>query len=147
MRTSSVLFSIAMLALLMAGCGPSADLPEVVPVSGTVTLDGEPLSGATVVFIPTGSTAGRAAQGGTDATGRYELSSGEQKGAPAGEFKVVVQKWVMPDGSDFKGGEMSPLEAGAQEKLPARYSSEEATELKATVPGGGGTIDFDLKTN
>ena len=77
-------------------------LPELVPVSGTVTLDGKPLSGATVTFLPVGATRGRSCYGVTGADGRYELmETDKNKGAPEGEFEVLCNKWVMPDGSDL----------------------------------------------
>ena len=134
---------------VLAGCGggTSADLPELVPVSGTVTLDGKPASGVTVTFIPTGATGGGASYGATDASGKYELKSNDGRpGAVTGEFKVACNKWVKADGSDFVGepGGPSPMEAGATEALPPKFSDEAATTLKATVPAGGGTVDFDL---
>ena len=147
-----VVGAIAICTLLLpvlAGCGgDTADLPDVVPVTGTITIDGEPVSGVNVTFIPTGSTTGGSSYGATDATGKYELTSDDGRtGVGAGEFKVVCGKWVMADGSDFVGepGGPSPMEAGAKEMLPPKYSQESATTLKATVPAGGGTVDFDLK--
>jgi hypothetical protein len=139
----------ALLLPVLAGCegGASGDLPELVPVSGTVTLDGEPESGVQVTFVPTGSTKGGSSYGATDESGKYELTADDgRKGAAVGEFQVMCNKWVMPDGSDFVGepGGPSPMEAGASELLPPRYSREDATELTATVPAGGGTVDFDL---
>ena len=132
----------------VAGCGVSnPNLPEVVPVSGAVTLDGAPAAGVNVTFIPIGSTAGGASYGATDAGGKYELKSNDGRpGAVVGEFKVVCSKWVMPDGSDYVGvpGGPSPMKAGAKELLPAKYSEEYQTALKATVPPGGGTIDLEV---
>ncbi|HUT95132.1 MAG TPA: carboxypeptidase regulatory-like domain-containing protein [Thermoguttaceae bacterium] len=152
MRIQSVgLVTCASLLLVFAGCpgGGAKELPDLVPVGGTVMLDGEPLSGATVTFIPVGATRGRACTGLTDASGRYEIKADAgHKGAPVGEFQVTCAKWVMEDGSDFHSAEgLSPLEAGAQEKLPPKYSSETETELKATVPAGGSdSINFELSS-
>ena len=142
-----VVCSLFLLPLAGCGGGSNADLPDLVPVSGTVTLDGAPAAGINVTFIPIGSTAGGASYGTTDASGKYELKSNDGRpGAVAGEFKVVCGKWVMSDGSDFVGGPGgdSPMEAGATEKLPPKFSDEGATTLKATVPAGGGTIDFEV---
>jgi hypothetical protein len=113
---------------------------------GTVTLDGKPVTGALVTFIPTGSTRGKGAYGVTDASGRYELAEdGSSKGVPAGEYRVVCNKWVMPDGSDLpRDSKVAPDEAGAKEFFPRKYSSEAETELRATVSASGGTIDFKL---
>lgn len=130
------------------GGGRSADQPDLVPVSGTVTVNGEPGAGVQVMFFPVEGTRGNTCYGNTDATGRYELAAGsEQKGAPAGKYKVTCSKYVLPDGSDFKSdGSQSPEMAGAKELFPPRYSDQSQTELEATVPAGGGTLDFDLKT-
>ena len=132
--------------LMVAGCpGPGGDLPDVVPVSGTITLDGQPVSDVMVVFSPGDTTGGGICTGITDASGRYELKDGQQRvGAPAGKYDVTCSKFVMPDGSLFTSdGSISPMEAGAEEMIPPKYSSAE-TELTATVSPGGGTINFDL---
>jgi hypothetical protein len=137
------------ICLVTIGCGgPKQDLPEVVPVSGTVTLDGKPLANATVTFIPVGTTRGGTCLGVTDDSGRYEMSAGNgRKGTPVGEFRITCTKWVMPDGSDYpKDSQVSPLETNARELLPERYTNEYATELKATVPAAGTTVDLHLKS-
>lgn len=141
MRLRSVVGCVCVLLLLvLSGCAPSGipEGPAPVPVDGTVTLDGQPLAGASVMF-------GQAAFGETDANGHYQLSaSGGKKGCPPGDYQVVVEKWVMPDGSPYKSGEMSPMDAGAKQEIPAKYTSMESTELKASVPAAGGTFNFDL---
>ena len=133
---------------LLAGCGRGGGEagPKLVPVSGTVTLDGKPLSGAMVTFLPVGATQGRSCYGVTGADGRYEIMENEKnKGAPIGEFSVLVNKWVMADGSDFRSDtQQSPMEAGARELLPPQYSMEGSSTLKATVAAGGSTVDFKL---
>ena len=147
-RVVSAMMVCALFLSVLAGCDSStADLPEVVPVTGVVTLDGAPAAGVNVTFIPIGSTAGGASYGATDAGGKYELKSNDGRpGAAVGEFKVVCSKWVMPDGSDYVGvpGGPSPMDAGAKELLPAKYSEEYQTTLKATIPPGGGTINLEV---
>lgn len=137
---------IALTTLVGCGADRAANAPKLVPFTGTVTLDNKPLGGALVTFIPTGSTKGKGAFGATDENGRFELSEdGKNKGAPAGQYRVVCNKWVMPDGSDYpRDSKVSPGEAGAKEMLPRRYSDEGETELKATVPAEGGTTDLKL---
>jgi hypothetical protein len=70
------------IAVVVAGCSPASpddddagdgrSTAPPVPVSGVVTLDGNPLSLAVVTFMP-----GRGATyiGETDADGRYEIAS------------------------------------------------------------------------
>lgn len=149
MRFWLVALGVSGLSLSVAGgCGGKSDagLPKLVPVSGTVTLDGKPLAGAMVSFLPVGATRGRMCYGATGADGRYELIYDDKhKGAPEGEFAVLCNKWVMPNGSDFpRDSKVSPMDSGARELLPPRYSLDGTSELKATVPAGGGKIDFKL---
>ncbi|MFH1266894.1 MAG: carboxypeptidase-like regulatory domain-containing protein [Planctomycetota bacterium] len=149
MRTrSTIVLALACCTLLpVLGCEPGArDLPELVPVSGSVTLDGEPLQKAVVTFFPKGTTLGVGGAGATDASGRYELKTGAvEPGVPVGEYRVTCSKMTLPDGSDYDpNSEIPPIDAGAVETLPARYSFDGETTLAGTVPSGGATIDFEL---
>ena len=64
------LIAVAMIGLSNFGCG--GDTPPLGQVTGTVTLDGKPVDGATIQFEPT--TSGLpTAFGRTDSQGKYEL--------------------------------------------------------------------------
>jgi len=139
-----VLCTCALVLLCLTGCGGKGAIktPDLVPVEGTITMDDKPLAGASVM-LGTGSAFGE-----TDANGHYVLKAhGGKTGAPVGDFKVVVEKWVNPDGSVYRSTEgISPMDAGARQLIPPQYSNTEKTELKATVPAGGAkNIDFALK--
>ena len=137
---------LGMAALLLVGCGGGRDasLPGLEPVSGTVTLDGQSLDGASVSFVPAGTTPGTGASGTTGPDGKYELRSPQgETGTPAGDYRVVVSKLAMPDGS-APPANVPPIESGATETLPAKYSDYENSEIKKTVPAGGGTVDIEL---
>jgi hypothetical protein len=133
--------------LVVCGCGQDANAPKLVPVSGTVTLDDKPLSGAVLTFTPTGDTRGGGATGRTGPDGKYTLKEPRGgSGAVAGAYKVVISKRVMPDGSDVPADYNVPeMDSPARETLPAHYSSPEQTTLIKTVPPEGGTVDFALK--
>ena len=134
--------------LFLTGCGIKSNGPPLMPVSGTVTLDGKPLPGATILFIPTGSTHGTSSGGRTDSAGRYELTATHSgKGAPVGQHKVVASKLVMPDGSDMPvNTKVGPIDSPARESLPAKYSAIDRTVLTAAVRDGVNTIDFPLSS-
>ena len=80
---------------MAAGCGGKvSNQPPLMPVSGTVTLDGKPLSGIMISFVPTGSTRGTGAGGYTDKAGKYELTAMHGgKGTPVGQYRVTAANW------------------------------------------------------
>jgi hypothetical protein len=135
------------IVLCVAGCGQkNPNLPAQYPVSGTVTLDGKPLAGAGVMFLPRGETRGTGAMGTTDEAGKYTLKTDYGgPGAPEGEFAVTISKLINKDGTPYVPNP-DVAEAGGRETLPARYSDSMKTELTAQVGKEGNTIDFELKS-
>lgn len=79
--------------IAFVGCG-GGDMPTTVPVTGTVTLDGTPVDGATVNLMS--DTDNRLASGKTDASGKFTLQTiiGSQTapGAVVGGHGVAVLK-------------------------------------------------------
>ena len=134
----------------LLGCGgadQSQGLPATVPVTGQVTLDGAPIEGAVVTFVPTGKTMGIECVGRTDDTGMYtpkQTRGGE--GVPPGTYTVVISRFLR----DGKPVTSTAPGAGAMgvlpESLPPKYSDPTVTKLTATVPDEGGTIDFALES-
>ena len=147
MRNCAVHLEWLCLVVLIVGCSRNdSTMPKLATVDGTITLNGKPLSGATVSFVPTGATRGTGANGYTDKAGKYELKtrSGD-KGATPGEYRIVVTKMVMPDGSDLSlDSTVAPINSPAKQILPARYSMRDKTILRATVGDRASIIDFPL---
>ncbi|MCC6507921.1 MAG: carboxypeptidase regulatory-like domain-containing protein [Pirellulaceae bacterium] len=116
--------------LSMLGCsGP--EHPDVGRVSGKVTLDGQPLAEATVMFQP---STGRASMATTDSDGNYTLSYIDQvSGAIIGSHKVIIR-------TEIPGEDGQP--PVAKEKLPKKY--HDRSELTADVKAGSNTFDFEL---
>jgi hypothetical protein len=136
------------LALALAGCGGVSF--HSAPVSGKVTLDGNPMADVQVLFQPAGSESGNpgpGSQGITDARGRFTLRTvdGSRKGAVPGKHKVILM-YVDPNAPDEETGEGPDAEAAApQFKLPpnARDGS-----LEFTVPEGGtDQANFELTSS
>ena len=108
---------------MLSGCG--TDGPALGTVSGTVSLDGEPLEGATVIFQP---EVGKASFGKSDQEGHYDLRySKDRKGAVVGHHVVEIRL----------AGDTTPVEP-----LPARYNTE--SELTADIKKGENQKDFPL---
>lgn len=138
-------FTCLALILMVAGCGkPKESLPELIPVTGTITWDGKPLVGAMVALIPLEGTPGAGANGSTDAEGKYVLRANtrNEPGTPAGKYKVVLSTPLMMEG--FEQDPNAP--PFTKVVLPPRYGDREKTTLKADVAAGGRPIDFDLKS-
>jgi hypothetical protein len=121
--------------------------PVLVPVKGKVTLDGKPLPGASIGFLPRSGPAGAAE---VKEDGSYEIQyMGGAKGLPVGDYVVQVSYVMGRFGKPLSIAEqfsLVPSEArlGAKELLPKKYSDFGASELRAKVPPDGGTFNFDL---
>lgn len=122
----------------LAGCSEQG--PLLGTVSGTITLEGEPLENAFVVFSPTSLAAGvtevNAAEK-TDANGYYEMQYGiESMGVPPGTYQVQISTadWIkQPDGSNKV----------IRESVPRHYVGIDSV-LEFTVVEGENDASFDL---
>jgi len=142
------------LFLMTYGCsggeGNLNDPPKRVPIKGTVRLDGKPLTGAVVVFLPSEDGKGTLTQGETGEDGTYELLYMAQPGGTApGRYRVIISYLVAPDGTPQGLGprsSMTPTESflKSKELLPTKYSDPTRSELTAVVSDAGGTINHDL---
>lgn len=138
--------AIAVIASLpYAGCGPSR--PATVRVEGTVTLDGQPVEGAAVQFIP---ASGSPAHGLTDAAGRFTLTTFDDgDGAMPGQHRITVQKnKVTGAAADEHGLETGvPTSPPAIEWLiPEKYSQPDTSGLTAEVQRGLPPIELKLES-
>src|SRR5260370_3556 len=137
--------ALAMLGPAVLLCGCDRTDPSLVPVTGTVKVNDRPLANATVTFIPKDGTPGFGGVGKTDAAGNYKLSGSRDNavGIPPGEYRVVISKRLMPDGSELPANDNTPpMASPAKESVPAAYSSMAASTVMATVQPGVGRINF-----
>jgi hypothetical protein len=129
-----ILLATVLLAATGCGQGPAAT------VSGTVTLDGQPLPtgsaiDGTVMFYP--QTGGAAAYGSVK-EGRYEVRTGGAAGLAPGKYDVTVR--IVEIGPP-------PVEGAppAQNVLsPERYGSRSSSGLVCDVQSGDNAFDIDL---
>jgi hypothetical protein len=130
------------MALTATGCG------ETNTVKGRVLLDGQPVAGATVLFMPDPDGQGRPASGMTDSDGYFVLMTYRQgDGALPGAYRIVVSKTEGPaappdDNHASKQRAMAYLARHTGQKLdkpviPAIYSDAAKTTLRCTVPTSG----------
>lgn len=139
-RRGCALAGVLVLAAGLAGCGGSSGI-ERYGVSGTVTLDGEPLDTGAIQFGPEdgqGMSGGAAIQNGT-----YDIPA--DRGLPAGKYRVRISS----AGGGTEVEEEAPgesLENLANERIPAKYNvnSQETIEI---TPDGSNTFDFDISSS
>jgi hypothetical protein len=133
---------LAAFALLFSGCR-GAETYELAPVSGVVTLGGEPLRNGVVNFQPIGgdnANPGPGSTGITDQQGRFELKTPDDApGAVVGEHKVrIFSRNAEAPRQDW---EPNP----EPERVPRKYNYQ--SQLTFTVPPEGTeTADFKLDT-
>lgn len=145
-----------MLTVLGCGSGPG----DLNAVSGMVTLDGEPLSGATVSFSPASDGSGRPAVGTTNEQGVYELTdmrfSQAGPGVAVGEYIVTISKTSVaeqsyPEEDDPNYGDLpdptSTGSTGVKSLVPEKYGDRSSSGLTASVESGNNeNVDFELTT-
>lgn len=140
--------ALSILALYLSGCGGTSDQPELGQVTGTVTLDGEPLKGIEVVFYP---DSGRPARGKTDSHGKYELRYiREEFGTKVGHNRVQIapdeegeEDSEGDDSSEHMDAGNTPRKPG-KIRIPARYNTQSV--LEADVQPDENVFDFKLES-
>ena len=139
MRLPSHLARAAVVALASVGCGGGGDDLPREPVSGKVTLDGQPLEKGMITFIPTRGTepvASGVIEGGAYAVARAD-------GPVPGPHRVTI--WAKkPTGKKLRDPDNpDQMIEEVRDVIPPRYNlnSELTAEVKA---GGNNTFDFDL---
>lgn len=139
---------VILFAGMVNGCGGnSAEVPdELIPVSGTVKLNGEPASNITVIFNPGKGTVGTGGYGVTDSTGKYTVTHRSNKlGIEPGEYVVTFSKMGLPDGSPIPEGK-DAADVGAVQLLPNKYTNpnREMNLTIATVKSPAATLDYEI---
>ncbi len=127
---------LLVITAVLTGCGDGRD---GVPVSGKITVKGQPLADILVTFQPLGEGIG--STGTTDSDGRYTLqfADNQQEGAAPGKHQVTFQDLLDKPAVDTDAGPAPP----SKSRLPA--SAHETVHEFVVPPDGTAAADFDLK--
>jgi len=138
------------LTLMLAGCGGS----RTSPVSGIVLLDGKPLAGASIQFVPQGK--GRDATGETDKDGQFAMSTFKPRdGVLPGAYKVVIappagtadpSQYATAEEAMAAATKSAPKKESIVPAFPQKYARADQTPLTQEVPVKG-KLMFELKGN
>jgi hypothetical protein len=113
-----------MIALFAGGCGSSG--PQIVPIEGTVTHNGEPVPNLLIYFVPTD---GRPSWGLSNEGGRFILDyDPEHKGAKVGTHQVwVVDQSANVDPTAAMSGGSRPKRSPALAEIVQKYGQGKST--------------------
>jgi len=134
--------------LAVVGCGTKGPTP--VPVSGTVTLDGQPMAKAAVMFVPQSS--GLPAHGLTDEEGRFAIGTLKKgDGALEGKYQVTVilnevQGFIADAKNKDVSGGIAPGGLKTKWIVPQRYSDTKTSGLAVEVKRGMEPLRFELNS-
>lgn len=128
----------------LAGCQRG---PRYVPVSGVVTIGGQPLAGAAVSFQPL--VPGEPSIGVTDDQGRFSLKTAhDQEGAVVGEHQIAVycaEGAPLAPGESKPPGDIAPAGFKMVWKAPQRYMKFETSQLETDVQPGMAPVELKLE--
>jgi hypothetical protein len=135
-----------LLAAPAFGCGGSIDVPTV-PVTGRITVDGEPLAGgtATVEFRADKSKGNQTPYtpvGHVHSDGTYTLVTSGKKGAPPGWYVVIVAAYERP--KDDKRHNFTPAK-NYRLLVNRKYGDPKTSGLKIEVVQEPAPGQYDLK--
>lgn len=136
------------LAAMLAGCGPRP--PALAKVSGTVTLDGEPLARGTLTFEATGRRPATA----RILDGRIiEVTTHRSNdGVPVGHQRIAVFSREEPASGPAHQSQRHgppatagfPASMAGRSLLPARYNDSATSGLSATIRPGHNELSLTL---
>jgi len=154
MKNFSCLILFCCVPLVLSGCGPANPFGTV-PVTGTITVNGEPMEGVSISFTPADES-GMTAYGMTIADGTFQLTTGGAPfgtGAKPGSYRVTFSKvdaGQMVSLADHEAGVVSRGGGPAAPTylIPQKFSDPKTTgfdpvEVKKS---GKNTFSFNLET-
>ena len=142
-RISSVLVCASIICFIISGCGGTS----YIPVSGTVTVDGKPMEGVTLSFLP--EAGGTNASGTTSPVGTFTVRTSDKNGCLPGTYVVTIAKYEqkpakMPANRTVAGP--IPNDNPITNRLPDKYAKKETSGFKVTVERNMKPLEFSITT-
>jgi len=141
----------AVAGLLVVACdGCSSGGPDTVPVSGTLTIDGQPADGIVISLIPVDANLPSAT--GRVENGRFTVYSGVEgkPGAVPGKYKVVLYVTHGEDMAIPKPGEGTDSKTSKPEPpklpFPEKYQSASTSDKEVEVTTGSNTLNIEIES-
>lgn len=124
-----ILSLLILIIFSISGCSNSVEEASS-KATGTITLDGQPVTVGTINFYPTGDGNSAFATINEDGTFTVNTSAGTV-GLEPGDYNAVIAYEVSPT-EDAEGNEVE-----GKNPIPERYRDEENPAIAVNVPEGG----------
>jgi hypothetical protein len=131
------------LGLMGCGGGPTGVDPNLVSVTGKVTLDGKPLTSGDISYV-SADTPGVGFGSAIDSSGNYALvQSVSAKGALPGTYKVIVNPSATGSAMGA-GGEVTKVKS----PIPEKYNKPDTTDIPTVMVEKGKSLvkNVELKS-
>lgn len=136
-RKSLALGIVVGVSTWLPGCGGAGDAPETVAAKGSVTVDGKPMPGLSVAFVP---ASGKLATAETDEQGNFTLTTNEPgDGAVVGNYSVAINQ--IQQVTDAMPG-MEGYQKPKSPPFSKKYTDVKTSGLTATVDADPSKNDF-----
>jgi hypothetical protein len=116
-----------------------------------VTLDGKPLAGAAITFVPV--EGGSFGYGSTNEKGEFTIGTfAETDGALVGVHWIsimpdIISPAAMGQTPGREGGRRGEINRAAKSRIPEKYTSIDTSDLRVDVKKGMPPVTFDLTKN
>lgn len=152
----SVHCAVLVLLTSISGCGGGPnDAPDLAKAEGTVLVDDKPIEGALVTFVVAGKPI---ANGTTNASGVFHITTGGRPGAPVGSATVGISKPApQPEGmgadatpEDMERAINQGIDLGAptpDSEIPEKYADPSNSGLVATVDADASKNVYEFRLN
>lgn len=139
-QIQQLLITVGFLSAL-PGCSGESGLegPPRYAISGTVTLDGQPVDGGTISFLPAKSEF--RPSGGPIVAGKFDVQ--QSMGPNEGLHRVEIH-WWKPNGRKYLDPDTGEMKDEVAEVIPDRYHLN--SELSADVTEVSTSFTFDLQS-
>lgn len=142
-------YASSLVLLGVIGCGGDPDNSiTLVPVKGTITLNGKPMANAAVSFVPDAGNKFNTPGGDTTGPeGNYMARFRNRSGLAPGKYKVMITP-----GTSTAAGNVSEafkddpfMASEAARAKPVAKAMEIKGEFEGEVTETGATLDYDVK--
>lgn len=133
--------------LYLIGCGDSGPpKDDQYPVSGKVTVKGQPLTDCTISFVSTDPSKVAGFSGVLDSSGSYTLTdqADGKSGAFAGTYKIVLAQSPEAAKKAMMEGGTKGYESGGL-PFPKEFQSADTSPKEVEVKAESNTINIDIE--